>query len=246
LKSIKNSNAKRNDLPQRAGVSEKVVKMFRKLVESAELHTYDAVGLFEDTSNDFLRDTLWRILDIVRFNDCNWRFSGRGPLPPGAMDQESAGDYYARVKVPFLDNRAGNFDGIVLLSFKDELKRETGVSVYVGVEQDEASNDVQFPQDWKGVFPPNIMPNFSKLEIFFDVVDITTASNEELSTKRIAQLIVTDACTFYDWISIYASRVECFRRSMEAIKEELNRLNSDSPRSLVRRANGLLKYVAAI
>jgi hypothetical protein len=69
LKSIKNSNEKRNDLLWRAGISEKVVKMFKKLVESAELHTCDAVDLFEDTSNEFLRNSLWRILDIVRFKN---------------------------------------------------------------------------------------------------------------------------------------------------------------------------------
>jgi hypothetical protein len=160
------------------------------------------------------------------------------------MDQESAGNYYARVKVPFPDNRARNFNGMLSLSFKDELKREPGVGVYVGVAQDEASDDVRFPQDWKGTFPPNIMPNFSELDMFFDVVDITTGSNEGLSTQRIAQLIAMDTCTIYDWISIYASRVECFRKSMEARKEELSRLSSYSPQYLVHRANGSLRYVA--
>jgi hypothetical protein len=225
LESIKNSNEKRNDLLRRAGISEKVVKMFRKLVTSAELHTCDAKDLFEDTSNEFLRDTLWRILDIVRFNDCNWRFQGLGLLRTYPMTKENI----------------RCIDGLVPVTLEEEIVR----TPYAGVAQDEAIHDMPFPQAWKTEFPPNIMPNFSEpAGIFFDVVEITTGSNERLSAKRVATLKALHAQTFYEWISIYASRIEYFRRSMEAIQEELNRLNSDSPHSLVHRANGSLKYVA--
>jgi hypothetical protein len=225
LESIKNSNEKRNDLLRRAGISEKVVKMFRKLVTSAELHTCDAKDLFEDTSNEFLRDTLWRILDIVRFNDCNWRFQGLGLL----------------CTYPVTKENIRCIDGLVPVTFEEDIVR----TPYSGVAQDEAIHGMPFPQAWKTEFPPNIMPNFSEpAGIFFDVVEITTGSNERLSAKRVATLKALHAQTFYEWISIYASRIGYFRRSMEAIQEELNRLNSDSPHSLVHRANGSLKYVA--
>jgi hypothetical protein len=103
------------------------------------------------------------------------------------MDQESARDYYARVKVPFPDNRVGNFDGMVSLSFNDELKRELEARKILGEKQ-----------LWFRDYSLLVLKKMRK------IVEIWTSEPDRVETKAMAALLQRTAgspCWQYDQIS---------------------------------------------
>jgi hypothetical protein len=230
---VRNSNERRNDLLAHTGISKNVIQLFNQLLVSAELFTGDAIDLGEDTSAEFLRESLGQILDIVRFNDCNVLVEDIAPP-----------QYYPKEEKNFRI-----FDGRVNFSNEDELLEDIHADknykgIYKGIAKDEANDDLEIGGGWKGAFPPNIRPNFDEQpETFFDV---DCWSNQKVAVERKAWLKTLAAPTFYRWITLYTHRITDFEKSMQAIVEELNRLDAAEPVSLIHGANDSFKYVPVL
>jgi hypothetical protein len=233
VQAVRDSNERRNDLLAHTGISKNVIQLFNQLLVSAELFTGDAIDLGEDTSAEFLRESLGQILDIVKFNNCKVLVEDIAPL-----------EYY-----PMEEKNFRIFDGRVNFPNEDELLEDIHADknykgIYKGIAKDEANDDLEIGGGWKGAFPPNIRPNFDEQPgTFFDV---DCWSNQKVAVERKAWLKTLAAPTFYRWITLYTHRITDFEKSMQAIVEELNRLDAAEPVSLIHGANDSFKYVPVI
>jgi hypothetical protein len=233
VQAVRDSNERRNDLLAHTGISKNVIQLFNQLLVSAELFTGDAIDLGEDTSAEFLRESLGQILDIVRFNDCNVLVEDIAPP-----------EYY-----PMEEKNFRIFDGRVNFPNEDELLEDIHADRnykgnYKGVAKDEANDDLEIGGGWKGAFPPNIRPNFDEQPATF--FDVDCWSNQKVAVERMAWLKTLAAPTFYRWIILYMHRMTDFEKSMQAILEELNRLDAAEPVSLIHGANDSFKYVPVL
>jgi hypothetical protein len=233
VQAVRESNERRNDLLAHTGISKNVIQLFNQLLASAKLFTGDAIDLGEDTSAEFLRESLGQILDIVRFNDCNV-----------LVDDIASPEYY-----PMEEKNFRIFDGRVNFPNEDKLLEDIHADRnykgnYKGVAKDEANDDLEIGGGWKGAFPPNIRPNFDEQPATF--FDVDCWSNQKVAVERMAWLKTLAAPTFYRWIILYTHRITDFEKSMQAILEELNRLDAAEPVSLIHGANDSFKYVPVL
>jgi hypothetical protein len=232
VQAVRDSNERRKDLLAHTSISKNVIQLFNQLLVSAELFTGDAIDLGEDTSAEFLRESLGQILDIVRFNDCNVLVEDIAP------PQHYPKEKYFRI-----------FDGRVNFPNEDELLEDIHADRnykgnYKGVTKDEANDDLEIGGGWKGAFPPNIRPNFEEQPATF--FDVDCWSNQKVAVERMAWLKTLAAPTFYRWIILYTHRITDFEKSMQAMVEELNRLDAVEPVSLIHGANDSFKYVPVL